>query len=140
MIIYVERSGIKDSYSFIYFLFYVFVLFVAPIIWVWILKKIRMSNLFQKNAPHPTQKPWDYVFGKREPYWIIVTLKDGTQIAGSYDCNRIDSGCNNENGKHGYQPSKPETQKPGGGNVSGGYQPTSSEGNNPGNKPPPKKP
>ncbi len=91
LIIYIEKSGIKDSCSFVYFLFYIFVLFIAPIIWVWILKRIRLSDLFQKNAPHPTQKPWDYVFSKREPYWIIVTLKDGTKIAGSYDCNSFAS-------------------------------------------------
>ena len=35
--------------------------------------------------PHPTKRPWDYVFAQRKPYWAIVTLKDGTKIAGRYD-------------------------------------------------------
>ena len=91
LIAFVERSSIKASSSFLYFLFYVFVLFVAPIIWVWLWKKIRTSESFQNNAPHPIQKPWDYVFGKRIPYWVIVTLKDGTKIAGSYDSNSFSS-------------------------------------------------
>jgi Family of unknown function (DUF6338) len=35
--------------------------------------------------PHPTEKPWDFVFIQRKPYWAIVTLKDGMKIAGRYD-------------------------------------------------------
>ena len=40
--------------------------------------------VFQKNAPHPTQKPWDFVFQQRKFYWVEVTLKDGQKIAGKY--------------------------------------------------------
>jgi hypothetical protein len=54
-------------------------------------KKVRTSQVFQNSAPHPTQKPWDYVFGQRKPYWVIVTLKDGSKIAGSYDSNSFSS-------------------------------------------------
>ena len=90
-IVLVERSDLRESSSFLYFLFYVFVLFIAPIIWVWLWKKIRTSDAFQNSAPHPTQKPWDYVFSKRTPYWVIVTLKDGTKIAGSYDSESFSS-------------------------------------------------
>ena len=34
--------------------------------------------------PHPTLKPWDFVFAQQKPYWIKVTLKNGTTIAGLY--------------------------------------------------------
>lgn len=54
----IEFNDIKDLSSFLYFLFYIFVLFIAPIIWLW--KKIRTSEFFQKKAPHPIQKSWDY--------------------------------------------------------------------------------
>ena len=91
LIIFVESNNTKNTHSFIYYLFYVFVLFIAPILWVVLWKKIRTSEFFQNNAPHPTQKPWDYVFNQREPYWVIVTLKDGTKIAGSYDSNSFSS-------------------------------------------------
>lgn len=66
------------------FLFYFSVLFLFPGIWVIIWKFIRTRNFFQKNAPHPTSRPWDWVFEKREPYWVKVTLKDGTIIGGLY--------------------------------------------------------
>lgn len=90
-IAYVERSTISDLWPSLYYLFYVFVLFLAPIVWVLAWKRLRTSNLFQHTAPHPTQKPWDYVFGRREPYWVIVTLKSGAKIAGSYDYNSFAS-------------------------------------------------
>jgi hypothetical protein len=41
--------------------------------------------------PHPTQKPWDYVFGKRKPYWVIVTLKNGKRIGGRFDSSSFAS-------------------------------------------------
>ena len=47
-------------------------------------KSLRTSKYFQRNAPHPTEKPWDYVFSKGIPYWVKVTLKNGTIIAGRY--------------------------------------------------------
>ena len=52
----------------------------------------------------------------------------------------IDHGYKPTTVKKGYQPQKPTTPKPDGGNVTGGYQPTTGKGNNPSNNPPPKKP
>ncbi len=53
--------------------------------------KEEIQSKFQKNAPHPTQSPWDYVFSQRKSYWVIVTLKDGVQIAGLYSSNSFAS-------------------------------------------------
>ena len=39
---------------------------------------------FTKNMEHPIGKPWDYVFSKLEPYWVIITLTGGKKIAGKY--------------------------------------------------------
>ena len=47
-------------------------------------KYLRSREFFQKNAPHPTARPWDYVFSQRKPYWVKITLKDGTLVAGKY--------------------------------------------------------
>ena len=81
----IERHRVRDSHPTAYILFYVFVLFVAPIAWACIMKKLRTTELIQRALPHPTAKPWDYVFSQRKPYWVIVTLKDGKQLAGRYD-------------------------------------------------------
>ncbi len=83
-IISIESGDLKETYRFLYYLFYVFVLFFAPIIWVLIWKHLRTRDFFQRNAPHPTAKPWDYVFAQRTPYWVKVTLNNGTVIAGRY--------------------------------------------------------
>ncbi|KPV94635.1 hypothetical protein AN214_03352 [Pseudoalteromonas sp. P1-9] len=72
-------------------LFYFCVLFLFPIIWVIVWKYIRTRNFFQKSAPHPTSKPWDWVFEKRESYWVKVVLKDGTIIGGLYSHNSFSS-------------------------------------------------
>ncbi|MBN1378323.1 MAG: hypothetical protein JXA04_03725 [Gammaproteobacteria bacterium] len=83
-IVFVEKSNLKVDCSTLYYLFYVFVLFLAPIVWVLLWKYLRTRDFFQRNAPHPTAKPWDYVFAQRKPYWIKVVLKDGTTIGGRY--------------------------------------------------------
>lgn len=83
-IISIEKSSIKINYIFFYYLFYLFVFFLAPITWVVIWRYLRTRDFFQKNAPHPTEKPWDYIFSQRKPYWVKVTLKNGNVIAGRY--------------------------------------------------------
>ncbi len=81
----------KNRNTFVSFVFYILILFIAPIIWVWVWKIIRNSDTFQKNMPHPIGKPWDYVFGLRRLNWVIVTLKDGTKIGGNYDSQSFSS-------------------------------------------------
>jgi hypothetical protein len=83
-IISIESGNLQESCKFLYYLFYVFVFFIAPIVWVLIWKYLRTRDFFQRNAPHPTAKPWDYVFAQRKPYWVKVIFKDGTIIAGRY--------------------------------------------------------
>jgi hypothetical protein len=81
----VETHKVRESDPNAYVLFYVFVLLIAPIAWACVLKKLRTTEFFQRSMPHPTAKPWDFVFAQRKPYWAIVTLKDGKKIAGRYD-------------------------------------------------------
>jgi hypothetical protein len=83
-ILSVESSKLSTVHPSLYKLFYVLVLFVFPITWVLIWRWLRQLDFFQKNAPHPTSKPWDFVFSQRQWYWVIVTLKDGSKIAGKY--------------------------------------------------------
>ena len=83
-IMWAESSSFNQNHPGVYKLFYFFVLFVFPIIWVLLWKRIRSWDVFQDSVPHPTRKPWDYVFSKRKWYWVIVTLKNGEKIAGKY--------------------------------------------------------
>lgn len=83
-IFWVEQSGARSSHPVWYALFYVFALLVAPVVWAYALRQLRMTRYLQGYMPHPIAKPWDYVFSRRGEYWIIVTMKDGHQIAGLY--------------------------------------------------------
>lgn len=81
----VETTQFYSAHPRLYVAFYVFALLVAPVLWAVAFKLFRTTTIAQKILPHPLGKPWDYVFGQRKPYWIILTLKDGKQIAGRYD-------------------------------------------------------
>ena len=91
-IIHIEAMRKNNEVNSIgYYLFYLFVFIVAPIIWVLIFKWLREKDFFQKIAPHPTLKPWDYVFRQRKPYWIKITLKNGKIVGGKYSINSFAS-------------------------------------------------
>jgi hypothetical protein len=83
-IILVESSTLRTSSPNLYAGFYAFTLLVFPVIvslsWI----GLRASKFFQGNAPHPTARPWDYVFSQGEWYWVIATLKDDKKVAGKY--------------------------------------------------------
>lgn len=80
----VESSKLSDVHPSLYYMFYVFVLIVAPGVWVLLWKWVRTRNVFQRSAPHPTQKPWDFVFQQRRSFWAIIYLKSGVQIGGKF--------------------------------------------------------
>lgn len=65
-------------------LFLFVVLLIAPIcwpvLWVWLSKRSFIS----KFIPNPIPTSWDYIFGKREAFWVIVHLTDGRRIGGLY--------------------------------------------------------
>lgn len=87
----VESSGLRESHPQIYILFYMAVLFIAPVLLVLFWKYLRELDWLQKFVPHPTQKPWDFVFAQRKTYWVIVTLKNGKKIGGMYGPNSFAS-------------------------------------------------
>ncbi len=82
------HSGLWDRFPIVGYVGFLFVLFGAPVLWVLIWKWFRESKWLRKQVPHhPTVKPWDYVFAQEKPYWVKVTLKDGTVIGGKYAYN-----------------------------------------------------
>lgn len=90
-IIAIEKNGVLGRSQWFIFALYVFVLLVAPVLLALFWGFLRSCDFFQKKAPHPTGKPWDYVFSQRKPYWVKVTLKNGTVIAGKYADNSFAS-------------------------------------------------
>jgi hypothetical protein len=83
-IYYINASGVEATHPILFSLFCTFVLFAAPVLWVVLLRVLRRSKFLQRWLPHPTERAWDYVFGSRNPYWVIVTLKSGKKLGGKY--------------------------------------------------------
>lgn len=95
-IIAVEQSGVLNGHPWRSFFFFVFVFFVFPVLLVFFWRLLLTGKFLQRIAPHPTGKPWDYVFSQRKPYWVKVTLKNGVVIAGKYSENSFASSAPSE--------------------------------------------
>jgi hypothetical protein len=54
-------------------------------------KVLLKLKFLQKYTVHPISKPWDFVFSKKQPYWIIVHLSDGRRIGGRFGENSFAS-------------------------------------------------
>lgn len=57
---------------------------VAPALWPCLIRGILCINFVDQHVIAPIRRPWDYLFSRREPYYVIVHLKDGRRIAGKY--------------------------------------------------------
>ena len=91
----VEVHAVRTSYPNLYVAFYVFVLLGAPVLWAVLLRWLRFTQFIQSALPHPTGKPWDFVFGQRKRLWVVVALKDGKRIGGLYDSKSFASSAPN---------------------------------------------
>jgi hypothetical protein len=87
----VETSQIRHTWPNAYIIFYVFVLLLAPVLWAVAFVKLRNTEFIQGTMPHPSPKPWDYVFGQRKAFWLIVTMKDGKKVGGKYGASSFTS-------------------------------------------------
>ena len=87
----VQGLKVFEKHWNLYFIFYFFVLFIFPVILVFLWKWLRTTDIAQKAAPHPTGRPWDFVFSKRKEYWVRVTFKDGKVIGGKYSTHSFAS-------------------------------------------------
>lgn len=87
----VESGNYRQSNPSLYIAFYGFVLLIAPIIWAIGFRYLRTTDFLQRLLPHPTAKPWDYVFSQRTSYWVLVTLKNGKKYGGLFGSNSFAS-------------------------------------------------
>lgn len=90
-IFWVEQSGLRADEPTAYFAFWVFAILVAPVIWAWLYRYLRRRRFLQRVLPHPTEAAWDFVFERKQPWWVIATLTDGRRIAGRYDGDSFSS-------------------------------------------------
>ncbi|MFL9598162.1 DUF6338 family protein [Aeromonas veronii] len=77
----IETYGVHPVYK---AMFYFFIMFLSPILIVFIWNYIRSLEIIKKLICHPSESAWDYVFSQRKRYWVEVFLKDKTVVAGYY--------------------------------------------------------
>lgn len=76
-------------YWYLFLLFWIMV--GVPVLWPFVILKVFSIPFVAKYVIHPVSKPWDFVFGKKQSYWVIVHLKDGRRIGGRFDTNSFAS-------------------------------------------------
>ena len=68
-----------------------FVIFIAPIFWSLLFIKLSKLDFFKNYLRDPISNAWDWHFSKRQKYWVRITLKDDSRIAGFYAENSFAS-------------------------------------------------
>ena len=67
------------------------VVFISPVVLGLLGAQLRQRGVLRKllqkcgfRPIHPIPTGWDYFFQKTDPVWVLVTLKDGCQVAGLF--------------------------------------------------------
>lgn len=92
LIFLVYSKNMYQKHIICFLIILILVLFIAPAVWPFIFVILFQKWKFlSKFIIHPVPKAWDYIFGKRKSFWVIVHLKDGRKIGGKYDTNSFAS-------------------------------------------------
>jgi hypothetical protein len=83
-IFFILRINFYNNYPFIFALSLFCILFIIPALWPKILLKIISWKPIAKLVVSPVLKPWDFVFGQKRSFWVIINLRDGRKIGGKY--------------------------------------------------------
>ncbi len=84
LIALIQTNDFYHRHFVLYALAVVAIMVVVPACWPFVYLKLASWGPITRHLTNPIQKPWDYVFGKRIPYWIIVHLKNGVRIGGRF--------------------------------------------------------
>lgn len=79
------------SYPILFILSVIVIFFAFPTVLPIIYLKTIQTKYFSKFIVNPIQKPWDFIFSKRQAFWVIINLKNGVKIGGVYDENSFSS-------------------------------------------------
>ena len=82
LIALIQSGGFYRSHFVLYSLSVAVIMVGAPASWPFLFLGLSTWRPIAKHFVHPIRKPWDYVFGRRESYWIIVHLQNGQRIGG----------------------------------------------------------
>ncbi|MFB5150678.1 MULTISPECIES: DUF6338 family protein [Burkholderia] len=67
------------------------ILLIGPVLCALGIFVLRRAKWLARWLPHPVDRAWDYVFGQREPFYLIITLTSGKRIGAAYGSNSFAS-------------------------------------------------
>ena len=91
LIILIYSNNIYFYNKILYFILLLIIIFIMPVTWPILFLKLSKWEPIARNIIHPVLKPWDYLFCKREAFWVIIHLKDGRKVGGTYGKNSFTS-------------------------------------------------
>ena len=68
----------------LFYLYWIIILFLGPILWPILLSKILNNKHIKKHILNITPNSWDYFFKMRNPCFILIHLKNEKLIGGLY--------------------------------------------------------
>jgi hypothetical protein len=85
LIVPIQRGDFSRSHFVLFSLAVILIMVIFPACWPVVFLRLSRWRRVAKYFVHPIRKPWDYVFGKRCPFWIIVHLQSGQKLGGRFD-------------------------------------------------------
>ncbi|MBB5448277.1 MULTISPECIES: DUF6338 family protein [unclassified Paraburkholderia] len=90
-IYWMRYAGLATRQPVVYAIAWVGILLVGPLLLAVGVFVLRRAKWMGRWLPHPVDRAWDYVFGKREPFYLIITLTSGKRIGATYGNNSFAS-------------------------------------------------
>ena len=91
LIILIHSGNFYGNHKTWYFIFLFLIICIIPVLWPIFFFKLSNWKFVANYIMNPIQKPWDYIFRKKEAFWVIIHLKDERKIGGKYDKNSFSS-------------------------------------------------
>jgi hypothetical protein len=85
LIALIQTGDFYHRHFILYSLSVAVIMVIVPACWPVVFLGLSTWRPIAKHFVHPIRKPWGYVFGKHDPFWIIVHLQSGQKIGGRYD-------------------------------------------------------
>lgn len=84
LIMIIKQPNFYTMHPVWYFISKFSIMLILPVLWPIIFLKLFSLKFFSNRLIHPIKCAWDFIFNKRESFWVIVHLKNGKRIGGMY--------------------------------------------------------
>jgi hypothetical protein len=91
LIAIIQAGDVYHKHLILYSLSVAFIMVIVPACWPFAFLKLSTWRPVARHFIHPIRKPWDYVFGKRDSFWIIVHLQNDQRVGGGFDVDSFAS-------------------------------------------------